>query len=498
MPLTIRARPLAATASAQLAVFNGLNAAGLNPGDNGTFQTSPPDTTGSIGPNYYVEMVNSTIGVYSRSTLAPVARAYFNTWLGFALPNAGGPDLCDPQMQWDPSSGRWLFVVLECDLPDDAFLFGWSKTSDPSTLSTSGWCAFTRATPGLIEDYPKLGHNSNYMIIVGNAYNNTTLNFANAQLVWTPTPASGVTSTCSAPAVSIRTGLTNADATQTFTPVPVNTTPNAANGYVISAHDPSGPPPTTQSKLETFHIDSSGVFHADGAVTVGSYTIPNAAPNLGGSSFNIDTLDGRLTMAVGDPVTGMYTQHTVGDPTGANPRSYMVWYELSAVASSSTLTQQGIISSGTDYVFNGSIVPRGDGKGAVAIYNRSSATIDPVLAAQTRLSGTVAGAMETGELVLATSAAGDNDFSCNYNNSGAPCRWGDYSGASPDPNNPAVVWGSGQWLTSPSTSSPNWTTSNFGLLVGLRGSVTQVSSAPAPGGRPPVNQAPPGTPGPRP
>ena len=37
-----------------------------------------------------------------------------------------------------------------------------------------------------------------------------------------------------------------------------------------------------------------------------------------------------------------------------------------------------------------------------------------------------------GEIVLGTSAAADQDFSCTAPN-GPPCRWGDYAGASPDP-----------------------------------------------------------------
>jgi predicted phage tail protein len=43
--------------------------------------------------------------------------------------------------------------------------------------------------------------------------------------------------------------------------------------------------------------------------------------------------------------------------------------------------------------------------------------------------------------LLGTSSAVDQDFSCT---TATPCRWGDYAGASPDPLNANVVWGSSQ------------------------------------------------------
>src|SRR2546426_3843804 len=57
------------TKGPRIAVFNGLNQPGLNATDNGINQGTPPDTTGSIGPNHYVETVNTEIAVYQRSAL---------------------------------------------------------------------------------------------------------------------------------------------------------------------------------------------------------------------------------------------------------------------------------------------------------------------------------------------------------------------------------------------------------------------------------------------
>jgi hypothetical protein len=106
------------------------------------------------------------------------------------------------------------------------------------------------------------------------------------------------------------------------------------------------------------------------------------------------------------------------------------------------------------------------------------------------------GQMDPGELVLASSTAGDNDFSCNYLNLHFPCRWGDYAGASPDPLNANVVWGSNQVLTTPSgAGNPNWVTQNFAIAGPIvRSPALQSTPRPTPT-RSPALPGPSSTPG---
>jgi hypothetical protein len=53
------------------AIFNNLNQPGLSASDEGNSVT-PPDTTGAIGNNFYMEFVNQMVGVFDRNTLARV------------------------------------------------------------------------------------------------------------------------------------------------------------------------------------------------------------------------------------------------------------------------------------------------------------------------------------------------------------------------------------------------------------------------------------------
>jgi hypothetical protein len=219
--------------------------------------------------------------------------------------------------------------------------------------------------------------------------------------------------------------------------------------------------PTPQSKLAVWHLDSVGILHQDADIPVNQYTWPFNAPQSG-TSNQVDTLDGRLTQAVGDPTTGIWTQHTVNGPGN---RSVVDWYELTFPGSFPIPTQQGIVASPTDFVFNAAISPEFDAQGAAIEYNRSSSTILPTIAAQVRRASTAAGTMEPGELILATSSAADTDFSCN-NPVGAGCRWGDYSAATPDPVQTAVVWGTNEFNTA-ATTTPAWSNENFALLVAV-------------------------------
>ncbi len=425
---------------------------------------APPDSTGAIGPNNYVEMDNSNIAVYDRS-LNLLNRTSLTGFVGVS-PSVPYSDV---QVQWDPTANRWLFAFLFANLtsPLQYVVIGWSLTASPLPLSGAGWCQIGIRTDPYLMDFPKLGHNSKYLVIGGNFYDEShpSVNppFKSAVIAWVPLPANGST-TCPASVVvghTTQSPLKNGDGvTNTFTPVPVNTDTGSANGYVISAYDPSGSngqSAAARNKLAIWHLDAAGVLHRDAELTVTTYDTPAAAPQAG-TTHLIDTLDGRLTQAVGDPTTGIYTQHTVNGPAG---RSEVDWYEIIASGSATTLAQQGAISDPSLYVFNAAISPRFDAQGAAIFYDTSSPLTRPAIVGQIRRPTTAAGAFEPGSITLASSPAADTDFTCT------PCRWGDYSGASPDPVQTNVVWGTSEFNTA-SGATPAWSDENFAVYVALK------------------------------
>ena len=445
------------------AIFNNLNQPGLSASDEGNGVT-PPDTTGAIGPNFYMEFVNQFVGVFDRSTLGRVASLDLASFVGAP----SGLTTTDVQIQWDPQSKRWIYALIGFQTSNNYVLFGWTKTADPSSLP-GGWCRYGVGTGTSLNDYPKLGHDANFITIGSNVSSDTvpTYPFVTANIWAIPKPLAGDT-TCSSPVSAWYFAdathlLHNADASLAFTPVPANTADGSSPGYIVAAHDDSTAP---QSKVMVWHFAPGPTLVADGDITVGTFSVPPSVPQPG-STYLLDSLDGRLTQAVQlrDPSAGgveaVWTQHTVA---GASGRAVVRWNEF--VPSTLTVLQEGEIGSATDHIFNGAISPSSAGSDAAVSYNRGGGATLAMIGAQTRRSSTPSGQMDAGEVVLGTSTTFDQETLFQGNCTTNPCRWGDYSGASPDPSNAGVVWGSNQLAGPAFFGFAQWTTQNFAISTG--------------------------------
>jgi len=445
------------------ALFNGLNSPGVSAADEG-FQPTPPDSTGAIGPTRYLEAVNQVVAVYDRSDLSLLNSTDLGTFT--AVPS--GLATSDPQIEWDPQGNRWFYAAVgfNSTLTNDYLLFGWSKTADPGDLA-GGWCRYASPTGSSIPDYPKLGHDANFVMVGTNVFDATkpTLPFVTAD-VWAIAKPPATQTTCSGSVTATHFGnathvLKNSDGTPAFTPVPANTSDAAANGYIVAAHDVSV---TAQSKVMVWHMASGPKLVADGDISVGStYSAPPSVPQPG-TSYLLDSLDGRLTQAVAnfDPTAGaeaVWTQHTVA----GSGRSIVRWYEF--LPGTLKIRQQGQLSSPTDYYWNAAISPSSAGNDAMISYNRGNASLLAQIGAQTRSKSTLLGQMDAGEVLIGSSSDADQETAFQDNCNVNPCRWGDYSGATPDPVNAGVVWGSNQLIGPAIFGFAQWTTQNFALTT---------------------------------
>jgi hypothetical protein len=70
----------------------------------------PPDTNGDVGPTYYVQTVNTSVGIFDKSTGARVAAFTFNQLFGQSP--TGTPcdnsNQGDPYALYDPIGDRWI------------------------------------------------------------------------------------------------------------------------------------------------------------------------------------------------------------------------------------------------------------------------------------------------------------------------------------------------------------------------------------------------------
>jgi hypothetical protein len=455
-----------------------INEPGLTRNDNGAYV---PDTTGGIGPKHYIEMTNGKIAVYDRKNLRLISSANTNTEF------QPGGSFIDPQIQWDEQAQRWLYLAIG---PRDAsannnftLAFGWSKTSDPTDVNpgdgTIGWCRYLVPTTdrsdwplGYFDDYPKLGHDDTHLVFGTNVYRHGGLGIPSLRgsRIWTlPKPARGQTACPSAPVATVfgdplnHNGLKTEDDNQAFTPVPTKTIESTDRTYVVAADKPNAG--DTANQIMAWHVTgpaTSPVLVADGNINVASYAQPQDVPQPGTlDAIELPDVGARLTAAVEDtdPDAGahtVWTQHTID---GADGRSEVRWYEL--LPETKTARQQGVVSSSLDSVFNGAVSPTKHGNEAAIFYNLASGTQVPQIGARTRRSDTPLGQM-SGETIVATS---DDVLECGGADDSDPCRWGDYSAASPDPRNAHAVWGTNELAGPRTTTNYNWKSRNFAVSV---------------------------------
>jgi hypothetical protein len=361
---------------------------------------------------------------------------------------------------------------------DNKLSFGFSRTSSPNN-GTTDWChyTYTPADPVRFPDYPKLG-DSRYFIIIG--VNSFRPAFVGSDLIAISKPPRG--STCPMEIFKAGTVLNLRDTAnnQTFTPVPANQTDSSSTGYVVARN---GALPS--NRLWFYNVTRSvtgfPIFGGPRGVTVATYTVPpdaNQPPNNPPFGYNplLDTLDARPTQAVQavNPDRGTFsfwTQHTIAVGAVAGVR----WYEINPVPAAPVILRSANIATGNAHLFNAAISPdrRVQGRASqfgdsfVINYSVSGSTISPRIVAGSSFSG---GALSF--FLVRTGVGPYRDFSCP--NAGDPfCRWGDYSGATPDPAPPAsrprldrgAVWGSNQFsgVVNPSAATANWRTWIFNL-----------------------------------
>jgi hypothetical protein len=436
---------------------------GLNFGGQHNANVAPPDTTGAIGPSRYIQLVNETAAIYNRITGAVIVSGTLNTLAGLS----STVNTFDPQMMWDPGTSRFYYVMDSIfSATDNRLSFGFSTTANPANLTTN-WCHYTLGFGSFFPDYPKLGDSAFFAIIGSNGF---APGFVGSDIVAISKPPAG-TGCPSASSFKLGAVFNIKDSTgaQVFTPVPANQVDPLATGYVVTR---SGPLPATN--LWIFNVTKGGtglpVFGTARAVPVASYTIPPNASQSGLSQL-LDTLDARPTNAVQafNPVRNtfsLWTQHTIETATASEVRVY----EINPAPVAPTLLRSIDVAATNVFLFNGSVSPDRRRNGAASAFGDSVvfdySVSSPVIFARIVAGSSLHGAAPSFLLVKA-GVAPYRDFTCP--NPGDTCRWGDYSGASPDPGAPSgtagQVWGANQFdgVVNPSTGSANWRTQIFAL-----------------------------------
>jgi hypothetical protein len=162
-----------ATVGPTLANFEGLS----NEDNFAIFggRVNPPDPVGDVGPNHYVEMVNLTYAVYSKTgtrLLGPVDTG--TLWQGFAVPDCTDPS-GDPIVLYDQLADRWILSQFTTRGLDDPSLPFYNCVAVSTTGDATGsYYRYAFTTGFNFPDYPKYGVWTDSYVITTREFGPTT------------------------------------------------------------------------------------------------------------------------------------------------------------------------------------------------------------------------------------------------------------------------------------------------------------------------------------
>ena len=405
----------------------------------------PPDTNGDVGPTYYIETVNSSIGIYDKTTGTRVAAFTFNSFMS----QGSFGNLCDtnnfgdPVVLYDTFENRWVITDFAFKLdgsgnvvnPPGSFqCFAVSKTGDPVS---GGWNYYSVNTTGGLGDYPKFGiwpdgiywsvNMFNYAS--GGSFENPRVYVMNKSQMYAGQPSVQVLS-FDAPSADFTLLPSNARL-QTGTPPPGTPDYFVSSWQFLNA-----------LSIYAFHVDwnrvslstFSGPFVSTASSSWPNASVPNA-PSQGGNS--LDVLQIRAMMQnqysnIGG-VESLWAAHTVrrANTTGfAAPRYYQVNVTGGSVAAglpqAATWDPDG---ANLLYRFMPSVAV--DRVGDMALgYSTSSSTTKPAIMYAGRLATDPVNTFSQTEQLL-MQGTGTQVGNCG---SSACIRWGDYSAMTLDPD----------------------------------------------------------------
>jgi hypothetical protein len=424
-----------------------LNIDGMGTGFSGpqgafTVNAAPPDTNGDVGKNHFIQTVNESFAIFSKTGTVLLGPSNINTlWQGFG----GGCETNndgDPVVQYDQMADRW--IISQFSVSSTPFLQCIAISSTPDPTGTYFRYSFTFTD---FNDYPKLG-------IWPDGYYFTYNLFKNGQ-----TFNGG--EVCAADRAKMLTGA--AATQQCFS---AGTT---QGGILPSDLDgPTAPPAGSPNYVVNFDTNSLNLwkFHVDFATPanstfVGPTKIPvanfKAACNdqagdcipQQGSTQQLATLADRLMYRLGYRNFGdhesLVLNHSVD--TGTNGPTGVRWYELRSPGTTPTVFQQNTFAPGDGaHRWMGSVAMDKSGNLAIG-YSVSSGTMKPALRYTGRLASDPPSQITQGEATLIQGAGAQG--------SGLD-RWGDYSAMTVDPVDDCTFWFTSEYLKADGTF--NWST----------------------------------------
>lgn len=416
-------------------------------------RVAPPDTTGDVGPNHYVQWVNLRYAIYTLTRNANNEISGFSlvpgfpkngnvVWQGFGGRCQSDND-GDPIVQYDQLADRWVLTQFAVSGTPYTQCVAVSTSGDP----TGTYFRYSYSYDRSFNDYPKMGvwpdayYISYNMFRNGRSFTgNTVCAFERARML------SGL---------SARQACVNTTGGHSMEPADLEgtTLPPAGSPNLLMSLT------TSTVQFWRFAVNwTAGTGTLTGPTTVSGVAAFSRACGGGacipqpGTTTDLDTLADRLMYRLSYRNFGdheaLVINHSVTSGTGVGIR----WYELRNAAGQTlgsaapVLFQQGTFAPTNDFRWMGSAAM--DKTGGIAIgYNISNATtIVPSIRYAYRGPSDPAGTLGNETSVLVGSGSQTGNLT----------RWGDYSTISVDPVDGCTMVFTTQFQ--PANGNFNWST----------------------------------------
>ncbi len=410
----------------------------------------PPDTNGDVGPNHYIQTVNTSIGIYNKTgtQLAAFTLNTFFTGPGVTGTPCDNNNNGDPVVLYDPASDRW--IVTDFAWADDMNgpyyeCIAVSKGPNPVT---DGWWFYAvdaghNTSGDWLDDYPKLGVWQDGIYMGLNMFDCLNADCSSASFMGARAFAFN------------RTQLING---QALTPVyfdapseaslfpsnyrgtpPSNGTPN----YFLGLNN------TTSLVMYKFAPNwanlGASTFSGPQVIAVNAYSNLLTDIPQSGSATSLDTLSGRIMVQNQyrnvDGTESLWTNHTVSSSGVAGVR----WYELRNLNTTPTVNQQSTFAPGDGiHRWMGSLAV--DKMGNMALgYSASNGSMFPAIRYTGRLVGDAPSTLGQSEATLMAGTGSQSGID----------RWGDYSAMTVDPTDDCTFWYTTEYYAA---TGSNWQT----------------------------------------
>jgi hypothetical protein len=410
---------------------------------------NPADPNGDVGLNYYIQTINISFAIYTKTGALAYGPANLKTiWQGF--PGVYTSD-GDPIVLFDHLANRWLISQFSLpNYPNGPFyeLVAVSQTEDP----LGAWNRYAFKFKNM-PDYPKLG-------VWPDGYYLSANSFSSGALKWmgpmeTVLERDSMLTGGSARMVSFQQdkALSSMLVADLDGPAPPKNTP----GYFLMSVDDASGANADQLHLFQLHVDwadtAKSTFTGPYKINTAAFDINMCGDYSDACIHQKDThgklaalpyyLMYRLQYRNFENHQSMIVNQTV-DADGTD-HAAVRWYELRKTTSDWSVYQQGTYAPDTLHRWLASAAL--DGKGNIAIgYSVSGDSIYPSIGITGRRSGDALGEMTCKEELIIKGLGSQWGES----------RWGDYSSLSVDPSDDKTFWYTNMYCAF--SSARNWKT----------------------------------------